>query len=78
MKLFELKNRHPDVYDKYLDSLDPKQHKYIKAQSAELLQKRFPDLEHKEAISHAARWIMSLKEPGIKSVQESLLDLVHE
>ena len=78
MKLFELKNRHPDVYNKYLDSLDPKQHKYIKAQSAELLQKRFPDLEHKEAISHAARWIMSLKDSGIKPVQESLLDLVNE
>ena len=78
MKLFELKNRHPDVYDKYLDSLDPKQHKYIKARSAELLQKRFPDLEHKEAISHASRWIMSLKQSGIKPVQESLLDLVHE
>ena len=78
MKLFELKNRHPDVYDKHLDSLDPKQHKYIKARSAELLQKRFPDLEHKEAISHASRWIMSLKQSGIKPVQESLLDLVEE
>lgn len=78
MKLFELKNRQPDVYDKYLDSLDPKQHKYIKSQSAELLQKRFPDLEHKEAISHASRWIMSLKKPGIKSVEENLLSLVKE
>jgi len=78
MKLFELKNRQPDVYDKYLDSLDPKQHKYIKAQSAELLQKRFPDLEHKEAISHAARWIMSLKKPGIEPVKENLLSLVKE
>ena len=70
MKLFELKNRHPEEYGKYLNSLDPKEHKYIKSRSVELLQKRFPDLDDKEARSHAARWIMSLPRTTTKKLQQ--------
>ena len=70
MKLYELKNRNPEAYEKYLNSLDPKEHKYIKSRSAELLQKRFPDLEDKEAISHAARWIMSLPRTTTKKLKQ--------
>ena len=70
MKLFELKNRPPEEYGKYLNSLDPKEHKYIKSRSAELLQKRFPDLDDKEASSHAARWIMSLPRTTTKKLQQ--------
>lgn len=47
-------------YFRYLSSLNPKTHQYIKARSAELLQKRFQNLTPAEAVKHAAHWLLQL------------------
>lgn len=47
-------------YFQYLSGLNPKTHQYIKARSAELLQKRFQNLTWQEAIKHAAHWLLQL------------------
>ena len=47
-------------YFQYLSSLNPKTHQYIKARSAELLQKRFQDLTWEDAVKHATHWLLQL------------------
>jgi len=47
-------------YTGYLDSLNPKTHQYIKARSAEMLSKRFPELPWDKALKLASKWLLQI------------------
>ena len=69
MKIREIavKTDQSSPYFQYLSGLNPKTHQYIKARSAELLQKRFQNLTHQEAVKHAAHWLLQLGKDHIDS-----------
>lgn len=64
MRLFELTDPNAKYFE-YLDSLDPKEHKFIKVRSADLLRQRFQQLSELEAIRIASKWILTLAPSGI-------------
>ncbi len=64
MRLFEITDPNTQYFE-YLDSLDPKEHKFIKVRSADLLRQRFQQLSELEAIRIASKWILTLAPSGI-------------
>ena len=64
MRLFEITDPNTQYFE-YLDSLDPKEHKFIKVKSADLLRQRFQQLSELEAIRIASKWILTLAPSGI-------------
>jgi|TARA_B100001093_G_C26705704_1_gene961111 hypothetical protein len=64
MRLFEITDPNTQYFE-YLNSLDPKEHKFIKVKSADLLRQRFQQLSELEAIRIASKWILTLAPSGI-------------
>ncbi len=64
MRLFEIIDPNTQYFE-YLNSLDPKEHKFIKVKSADLLRQRFQQLSELEAIRIASKWILTLAPSGI-------------
>lgn len=64
MRLFEITDPNTQYFE-YLDSLDPKEHKFIKVKSADLLRQRFQQLSELEAIRIASKWILTLAPSGV-------------
>lgn len=64
MRLFEITDPNTQYFE-YLNSLDPKEHKFIKVKSADLLRQRFQQLSDLEAIRIASKWILTLAPSGI-------------
>ena len=64
MRLFELTDPNAKYFE-YLDSLDPKEHKFVKVKSADLLRQRFQQLSELEAIRIASKWILTLAPSGV-------------
>lgn len=64
MRLFEITDPNTQYFE-YLNSLDPKEHKFIKVRSADLLRQRFQQLSELEAIRIASKWILTLAPSGI-------------
>lgn len=64
MRLFEITEPNTQYFE-YLDSLDPKEHKFIKIKSADLLRQRFQQLSELEAIRIASKWILTLAPSGV-------------
>ena len=58
MKIQEIADQ--SRYIGYLDSLNPKTHHYIKARSAEMLSKRFPELSWDHALKLASKWLLQI------------------
>ena len=70
MRLFEITDPNTQYFE-YLNSLDSKEHKFIKIKSADLLRQRFQQLSDSEAIRIASKWILTLAPRGI-SVPEDI------
>ena len=64
MRLFEITEPNTQYFE-YLDSLDPKEHKFIKIKSADLLRQRFQQLSELEASRIASKWILTLAPSGV-------------
>ena len=64
MRLFEITEPNTQYFE-YLNSLNPKEHNFIKVKSADLLRQRFQQLSELEAIRIASKWLLTLAPSGI-------------